>query len=105
MHKRVLLATAAMLIGAWMGVTALGQLFSDDFDVDSSNDWTVNEPGVTDFYADIFFDFTCMANTTDVTLNDEAEDFEWVSVEEALTLPIDSYTETAIREYLKRTDL
>ena len=53
----------------------------------------------------IFFDFTCKANATDVTLNDEAEEYIWVSVEEALTLPIDAYTETAIREYLKRTDL
>ena len=50
----------------------------------------------------IFFDFTCRTVDTDVTLNDEAETYTWVSVKEALDMPIDAYTEHAIRQYLKR---
>jgi nucleoside triphosphatase len=48
----------------------------------------------------IFFDFTCRTGDTDVTLNDEAEAYTWVSVEEALNMPIDAYTEHAIRTYM-----
>lgn len=35
-----------------------------------------------------------------VRLNDEAEDYVWVPVDEALRLPLDAYTERAIRAYL-----
>ena len=49
----------------------------------------------------IFFDFACRTNSTDVRLNDEAQEYVWVSLEEALELPIEPYTEVAIRAYLK----
>ncbi len=49
----------------------------------------------------IFFDYACRCDATDVTLNDEAEDFIWVEPEKALELPIDSYTRLSLTEYLK----
>ncbi len=48
----------------------------------------------------IFFDYACHTETTDVRLNDEAEAYVWLSVDEALRLPMDAYTERAIRAYL-----
>lgn len=50
----------------------------------------------------IFFDYVCKTDCTEVTLDSEAYDFIWVVVEEALELPIEPYTERAIKEYLKR---
>jgi len=49
----------------------------------------------------IFFDFICRSDSSEATLNDEAEEFVWVPVEKALTLPIDPYTRRAIQEYQK----
>jgi len=48
----------------------------------------------------IFFDYACRANTTNARLNSEGQEYVWVSLEEALALPIDPYTERAIREYI-----
>jgi len=48
----------------------------------------------------IFFDYACRTDTTNVRLNDEAQDYLWVTVEEALRLPVEPYTENAIRVYL-----
>ena len=50
----------------------------------------------------IFFDYACRTDSTDVQLSDEAEEFAWVTLEEALKMPIERYTEVVIREYLKR---
>jgi hypothetical protein len=35
-----------------------------------------------------------------VTLNDEAQQYVWVRVEEALSLPVEPYTARAIAKYL-----
>ncbi len=51
----------------------------------------------------IFFDFACKTDSSQVTLNDEAESYLWAALDEALRLPIDSYTETAIRELMRQT--
>ena len=50
----------------------------------------------------IFFDFFCRTDSTEVTLNDEAEEYLWVEPEAALKLEIDGYTGVAIRKYLER---
>jgi ubiquinone/menaquinone biosynthesis C-methylase UbiE/ADP-ribose pyrophosphatase YjhB (NUDIX family) len=50
----------------------------------------------------IFFDHVCRTDCTQVRLNDEAQEYVWVSPEEALELPLEPYTETAIRAYLKK---
>ena len=49
----------------------------------------------------IFFDYACKTDSTEVKLNSEAQEYTWVSVEDASKLPIDSYTEIAIRKYLE----
>ena len=48
----------------------------------------------------IFFDYVCKTNSKKVTLNDEAFDYTWVSLQEALELPIDPYTKVAIEKYI-----
>ena len=48
----------------------------------------------------LFFDYACRTDQTAVTLNDEAEAYVWATVDEALRLPIEPYTEKAIRAYL-----
>ncbi|MDX9832929.1 MAG: NUDIX domain-containing protein [Anaerolineae bacterium] len=48
----------------------------------------------------LFFDFACRTEGTEVRLNDEAEEYAWVSVDEALRMPIEPYTERAIRAHL-----
>ena len=50
----------------------------------------------------IFFDYACRTDSTDVKLSDEAEEFTWVTLEEALKMPVEHYTEVVIRECLKR---
>ncbi len=51
----------------------------------------------------IFFDYACKTESTDVRLNDEAEDYLWVRAEEAMDLPTDSYAQNTIRVFLERT--
>jgi ADP-ribose pyrophosphatase YjhB (NUDIX family)/predicted enzyme related to lactoylglutathione lyase len=48
----------------------------------------------------LFFDYACRTRSTEVRLNDEAQEYVWVTVDEALRLPIEPYTEKAIRTYL-----
>ncbi len=50
----------------------------------------------------IFFDYACRTDGTDVKLNDEAEEYVWVTLDEALALPVEHYTVVAIRAYLKK---
>ena len=49
----------------------------------------------------IFLDFLCKAITTNVKLNDEAESFVWVHIDEALHLPLESYTRNLLSKYVK----
>ncbi|MFL7869888.1 MAG: NUDIX domain-containing protein [Anaerolineales bacterium] len=49
----------------------------------------------------IFFDFAARTDSTDVVLNDEAQEHIWIDPQEALELPLDSYTRTSIERYLK----
>ncbi len=50
----------------------------------------------------IFFDFSCRTKSTKVELNSESHEYVWVSLEEALKLPIESYTKRTIQEYMKK---
>ncbi len=50
----------------------------------------------------IFFDFACRTDATDVTLSEEAEEYVWVTLDEALKLPVERYTLVVIDEYLKK---
>lgn len=50
----------------------------------------------------IFFDYSAKTNSTEVILNNEAQDFIWVSLNEVFNLPIDKYTKRAIERYIEK---
>jgi nucleoside triphosphatase len=52
----------------------------------------------------IFFDYVCRTDSADVRLNDEAEEYVWVTPDRALGLPIEPYTRVAIQSYLEREE-
>lgn len=61
--KKQLLKTAACLVAPLLvlPVTALGQtLYQDNFDTDTSANWTVNDPGLTDITADFHYDYSAI---------------------------------------------
>ena len=49
----------------------------------------------------IFFDYACRTDATEVQLNDEAEEYVWVTVDEALRMPVEPYTVKTIGAYLQ----
>jgi len=49
----------------------------------------------------IFFDYACKTTSTDVKLNDEAEDHVWVRLDAAVHLPLDTYTRTSIDKLME----
>jgi len=49
----------------------------------------------------IFFDYACKTDSAAVTLNDEAQEYVWVTLDEALKMPVEHYTAVALREYLR----
>jgi nucleoside triphosphatase len=48
----------------------------------------------------IFFDYACRTTSTDVQLNEEAESYSWVRLEEAVKLPLDHYTRVCIEKLI-----
>ena len=50
----------------------------------------------------VFFDFACQVKTSEVRLNNEAQEFVWVDVKDVYTYPIDSYLRYALDRYLKQ---
>jgi nucleoside triphosphatase len=50
----------------------------------------------------IFFDFAAKTDSTEVVLNDEAQDHIWVQPEAALDLSLDGYTRKSIKIYLDK---
>ena len=50
----------------------------------------------------IFFDYACKTRSTDVQLNDEAEEYVWVGLEAAVQLPLDTYTRKAIEKLIEQ---
>ena len=50
----------------------------------------------------IFFDYACRTDSTNVQLNDEAEDYVWVRLSAAVELPLDVYTRTSINRLIER---
>ncbi len=49
----------------------------------------------------IFFDYACKTTSTDVQLNDEAEEYIWVRLDGAVRLPLDTYTRTSINKLME----
>ncbi len=52
----------------------------------------------------IFFDYACKTDSTDVQLNAEAQEYTWVTLDEALKMPVEHYTVVAIDKYLKHKE-
>ena len=50
----------------------------------------------------LFFDYACKTHTINVLLNDESEEYVWVTLEEAVTLPMDDYTRVCVEKLLER---
>jgi nucleoside triphosphatase len=50
----------------------------------------------------IFFDYECRSETEEATLNEEAQEYQWVPVEKALEFPMDGYTKRAIEKHMER---
>lgn len=50
----------------------------------------------------IFFDFVCKTRSLKVTLNSEGQEYVWVTVDEALKLPLEPYTKETIKVFLKQ---
>jgi len=51
----------------------------------------------------LFFDYACRTDSTKVTLNEEAQAYVWVSLEEAEDLAVESYTRHVIEVYREKT--
>ena len=50
----------------------------------------------------IFLDCSCKTSSKKVKLNDEGQEFVWVSIKEALKLPIEPYTRSAIEACIRK---
>ena len=50
----------------------------------------------------IFLDYACKTKSADVILNKEGSDYLWITIDEALKLPIEPYTRTIILKYKER---
>jgi nucleoside triphosphatase len=50
----------------------------------------------------IFFDYACTTESIQVTLNDEAQEYAWVPLAEALNWPIEPYTRSTIQRYIRQ---
>lgn len=48
----------------------------------------------------IFFDYACRTKSTDVQLNDEAEEHVWVPLKDAMDLPLDAYTRISVERLI-----
>ncbi len=49
----------------------------------------------------IFFDYACKTDSLEVQLNEEAEEYVWVRLDEAVDLPLDTYTRTSINKLIE----
>lgn len=52
----------------------------------------------------LFLDFVCKTKSLEVKLNEEGQEYVWVSLEYAFNLPLDSYTKRLLEAYRNRQD-
>ncbi len=52
----------------------------------------------------ILFDFACKTNSTKVILNDEGQEYIWISIDEALKLPLSTPTRATIEKYIAKKE-
>jgi nucleoside triphosphatase len=49
----------------------------------------------------LYIDFACTTTSTQVTLNEECREFVWVTLPDALNLPLHPYTRAFLTEYMQ----
>jgi len=57
------------------------------------------------FYKDrhfLFLDFSCKTNSTEVILNDEAEEYKWLTYSASFDLPVEKYTREVIDTFFNK---
>lgn len=52
----------------------------------------------------IFFDYVCETDSTDVILNDEAQEYVWAPLSDIASLPVEPYTMKTIRYYMENKE-
>lgn len=62
----------------------------------------INDPNFWKKKHFIFFDFACKTKSTKVKLNSEGQDYVWVSLKDALKLPVEPYTRKTIELYKRK---
>ena len=58
-----------------------------------------------DFYSDrhfIFMDYTCRTDSNNVVLNDEAQEYSWVALEEISDYPLGGFTEQLLKKIISQ---
>ena len=50
----------------------------------------------------ILFDYACRTSLMDIKLNDEAEQYTWVRLEDAIHLPLDTYTRVSVDKLIEQ---
>ncbi len=50
----------------------------------------------------LFIDYACKADSSEVTLNGEGQEFAWATVAEALEMDVEPYTKRTIEEFQKK---
>ena len=48
----------------------------------------------------LFLNYLVRTNSTDVTLNDEGQEYIWVPIKDALKIPMEKYTKLTVVKYL-----
>jgi nucleoside triphosphatase len=52
----------------------------------------------------IFIDFACKTDSTQITLNSEAQEYVWVLPKDVMKLPVEPYTLRTIQEYMRHSE-
>lgn len=53
----------------------------------------------------IFLNYACKTENTDIKLNNEAQEFVWVTPNEALIMNVEPYSKNLIQKYMKKHNL
>ena len=60
MKTGTLLNVGSLSLLLWIAPVVFGEFYSEDFNVDNTSNWTINDPGVTDITVDFFYDYSAI---------------------------------------------
>lgn len=75
-----------------------GLIISDDIELIGFQEF-IFDSGFWERRHFIFFDYACRSSSSIVQLNEEAEEYVWVAIEDTVNLPIEQYSRKAIAAY------